>query len=94
MKNIFNLLLLLNIFYLLKNSVSTNLSGHCRIRNLALRMIVFKEKKLSKILLRLKNLSNIYYNKAIVSTAEGIIKYNDLPDDDKTIIEAIISFCY
>ena len=77
------------------NSVnSVNSVYNNRLRNFGLRIIVFKEKKLSKILKEIKYLTYIYYNKAIVCTADGINIYNDLSDDDKTLIETIISLCY
>jgi hypothetical protein len=94
MKNIFNLIILLNIFYLFQKSISNNLSGHYRIRNFVLRMIVFKEKKMTKFFTGIKNISDMYYNKVIVTTGEGINKYNELTEEQKTIIEAIISLYY
>lgn len=69
-------------------------SMNLRLRNTGLRIIVFKEKKLGKIFKGIKNLSEIYYNKMIVYTAEGINKYNELSDEDKSIIETIISLYY
>jgi hypothetical protein len=60
----------------------------------ALRCIIFKEKKISKIMKKIKNYIEIYHNKSIVTLAEGITTYNDLSEDEKTLIESIISFCY
>jgi hypothetical protein len=49
---------------------------------------------MAKIMKTIKNKLEIYYNKSIVSIAEGITTYNELSEDDKTIIETIISSCY
>ena len=43
---------------------------------------------------KIKNYIEIYHNKSIVTLAEGITTYNDLSEDEKTLIESIISFCY
>ena len=64
------------------------------LNRLALRCVIFKEKKLIKIMKILKNNLDIYHNKSIVCVAEGIISYNDLSEDEKTLIEAVISLCY
>lgn len=96
MSKIVCIFFLINLFNLLNNIVNgvNNVYNNNRLRNFGLRIIVFKEKKLSKILKEIKNLTDIYYNKAIVCTAEGINTYNELSDDDKTLIETIISLCY
>ncbi len=90
---IFFLINLLNLLNNISVNGVNNLYNN-RLRNLGLRIIVFKEKKLQKILKGVKNITDIYYNKAIVCTADGINTYNDLSDDDRTIIETIISLCY
>ena len=74
-------------------SSSTNYNN-LRLRNYGLRLIVFNKKKLNKILFELKKLSEIYYNKSLVCTAEGINSYNELSEQDKILIETIISLCY
>jgi len=38
--------------------------------------------------------SKCYYNKLVGSFAEGISKYNTLSEEDRTIIETIVSLCY
>ena len=71
-----------------------------RIRNHTLRSIVFREKKnnlkgkLQNALKDAKQFTNVCYNKMIVSTADGINAYNDLSDDEQTLLEVIISFCF
>ena len=94
--NIFFLISLINLFNnLLNNNVNCiNIVYNNRLRNFGLRIIVFKEKKLSKIIKGVRYISDIYYYKAVVTAADGINIYNKLSDDDKTIIETIISSCY
>jgi hypothetical protein len=68
------------------------------MRNLGLRFIVFKEKKMARILkgikYEIKNLSQIYYNKILVCTAEGLNVYNDLTEEERIILETVLSLCY
>jgi hypothetical protein len=87
----FKILLLLNLINLI---TIYGVYSNYKLRNIALRFIAFKEKKLGKVFKSLKNLSKIYYDKLIVCTAEGINNYNELSDEDKTIIETIISLYY
>ena len=87
----FKILLLLNLINLITiYGVSTNY----KLRNIGLRLIVFKEKKLGKVFKNLQHLSKIYYNKIVVCTAEGINNYNEFSDDEKLIIETILSLYY
>lgn len=96
--NIVILALLLNIINIV--SVQAISRTHNRFNHnygferFALRCIIFKEKKMAKIMKTIKNKLEIYSNKSIVSIAEGITSYNELSEDDKTIIETIISSCY
>ena len=65
-----------------------------KMRNYGLRLIVFKEKKLNKILFALKKVTDNYYNKVLVYTAQGINSYNELSEEDKILIETVLSLCY
>lgn len=95
MQKIVYIFFLINLLNLLNKLVNTmNNVYNNRLRNFGLRIIVFKEKKLVKILKEINKLKQIYYNKAIICTFDGINSYNELSDDDKTIIETIISLCY
>jgi hypothetical protein len=60
----------------------------------ALRYIIFKEKKLAKILKSIANKLIIYHNKSIASVGEGVSRFNELSEEDKILIETIISLCY
>lgn len=58
------------------------------------RYVIFKEKTLKKFIKNMKNTIDIYHNKSIVSIAEGVISYNELSEDEKTLVEVVISLCY
>ena len=64
------------------------------MRNFGLRLIVFKEKQIQKILMGLQKTAEIYYNSLLVCTAEGINSYNELSEDDRILIETVIALCY
>ena len=64
------------------------------LNRLALRYVIFREKKFAKIIKTIRNNLDIYHNKSIVCVAQGIISYNDLSEDEKTLVEAVISLCY
>jgi len=89
--NIFNILILLNIFNLASFQMTNNYN---KFRNLNLRFLVFGDKKIIKALRYVKKTSNQYYNKSIASIEEGVINYNYLSEDDQTIIELVLSLCY
>jgi hypothetical protein len=65
-----------------------------RFRNNSLKFILFKDKNNIKLLKKLKNYYELYYNKSIAKISEGIYEYNALSEDQKTIIETVISLCY
>lgn len=84
---IFGLLSLIQFISIYSSSTNYN---NLRLRNYGLRLIVFKEKRLNKILFEIKKLLQIYYDKSLVFTA-----YNELSEEDKLIFETIISsLCY
>jgi hypothetical protein len=60
----------------------------------SLRYVIFKEKTLQKMIKNIKQTLVIYQNKSIASIAEGITSYNELSEDEKTLIEVVISLCY
>jgi uncharacterized protein (UPF0128 family) len=86
------------IFFLFFNVIyiagSNSMSQKYNLNRLALRYVIFKKKKLAKLLKNIINKFEIYHNKSIISVAQGIITYNELPEDKKTIIETVISLCY
>jgi hypothetical protein len=69
-----------------------------RIKNLSLRYIVFKKKRMGKILKDLKinvnEYAKLYYTKIIVKTAEGYYIYNELSEEEKYLIETVFALSY
>jgi len=93
--NIVILVFLLNTIRLVVTKfIFNNHEYHHNLNRLSLRYIVFREKKIGKIIKTIRNNLNIYHNKSIACVAEGIISYNDLSEDEKTLIETVISLCY
>ena len=94
--NIVIFLFFLKIGIVLTDGV-LNLNNHnlnYNLNRLGLRYVIFKKKTLLKIVKRVVNNFDIYYNKSIVSVSEGINNYNDLSESERTLIETIISLCY
>lgn len=93
--NIVILLFLLNAIHLVFTKFAfNNYNYNHSLNRFSLRCIVFREKKLVKIMKKIKNNLDIYHNKSIACVAEGVIGFNDLSEDEKTLIEAVISLCY
>lgn len=84
-------ILLLNIFYCIYASSSSSNINLNRIRNLGFKFIIFKKKEYPKILTRLKNQSQIYYEKSISIISECFCEYDALSSEDKIIIDFIFS---
>jgi hypothetical protein len=68
-------------------------SNH-RIRNTSLRLLILAKKTTPKLLQDFTDFYTICYNKTIVTISEKLIEYNSLSQEDKTLIETIISLCY
>jgi len=90
---IFNIILLFNILNLIlvSSSYSSNWRGRHRIRNITLKFIIFKKKSVPKLLNYFNRHYEKSYNKLFISVADGIIKYENLSDEDKYIIDFILS---
>lgn len=90
-----NILILLSILSALLSINAISIFGNQNLRNSALRIIVFKEKKAPKMLNRLKQFYNACCDKSIACMGEGMNDYNNrLTEEQKLIIETIISLCY
>ena len=83
------------ILYLVNSVYSTSNNYGIRIRNTSLRIFVLKDKKTMKIFKEFKKFYELCYNKSVASIGKGISDYNsNLSEDDRIIIETIISLCY
>ena len=71
-----------------------------RLRNKFLRIYIANDKKKivneysNKIIVKTKSKFNEYYNKLLSKYYDTSLFYNSLTDEEKEIIEAIISLCY
>lgn len=95
MKNYMNIFL----FYALLFSISKLIYAENRFmnmntRNLLLRCVVVKQKKIPILINKFKNFYKLCYDKTIKTMSEGVINYNQLSEEEKTIIEAVISLAY
>lgn len=65
------------------------------LRNTGLKFIIFREKKIPRLLDKLKLFYNICHEKVIAQIGEGICDYNaNLTEEQRLIIETIISLSY
>ena len=67
---------------------------HHRLRNFGLKAVIFKEKKCGKLVKYIKDKYTICYEKSISMIGEGIIEYENLPYEEKTILDFIFSLVF
>jgi len=87
-------IILLQLLYFIKatsNSFKNNFNNNIVIRNASFKAIIFKEKKIPKIINYFKNKYQIFYNKAIIKIYEGANEYENLSDEDKQLLDFIFS---
>jgi len=91
--NLVSIIIIINIINICM-SIDINYSKY-KLKIYGLRFLVFKKKNAPKMIYALKNLYDKCYNKSIVSLAEGMNDYNsNFTEEEKFIIETIISLCY
>lgn len=73
-------------------SISKNYGS--RIKNNYLKLLLLSGERNTKILKEIKYFYRICYNKSIACIGQGISDYNSLTEDEKQIVETIISLCY
>lgn len=79
------------------SSISTNYGTiyGTSFRNNYLKLILLGDKRNIKIFKGIKNFYKICYEKSIASVGQGVCDYNNkLTEEEKTIVEAIISLYY
>jgi len=93
MKSIIIIIILLTTINMC-SSIDINYSKY-KLKMYGLRFFVFKKRGAPKLLNSLKKFYIRCYDKSIVSIAQGMNDYNNnLTEDEKMIIETIISLCY
>ena len=95
MKNYMNIFIFYAMLFYITNILATkNNYLHIGLRNLAIRFIILKKKNIPILVNKIKNMYNLCYEKSISSISEGVINYNQLSDEEKTLIETVISLAY
>jgi len=91
-----NIVILSILFISLLNNVTYISSNYgASLKNSYLKLLLLSDKRNIKIFKNFKNFYKICYNKSISCIGQGVSDYNNkLTDDEKTIVEAIISLYY
>lgn len=103
--NLINNVCSINNVYSINNVCSINNNNACSIkkhiinnnielRNTIFRMVIFKDKTLPKIMTKIQYFYQLCCYKSVASVGEGMIDYYNLKEDDRTLIESVISLCY
>jgi len=75
------------------SSISTNCGS--RFKNGYLKLILLSDKRNIKIFKGIKHFYKICYEKSVASIGQRIFDYNNkLTEEEKQIVELIISLCY
>lgn len=86
-------LLLLSVINII--NINAAMNNHVIIiKNKFLKLILFHDRKNMQLFKEINYFYKICYNKSIASVAYVINEYNNLPEEEKQIIETIISLCY
>ena len=91
-----NIVILTILLISFLNNVTSVSSSCCkRFKNNYLKLILLSDKRNIKIFKDFNNFYKICYYKSMATVAQGMSDYNKkLTEDEKTIIETIISLCY
>lgn len=85
------LVALLNIINLSYASMNGSNNSSIKLRNVSLKFIIFKEKKIPKMVKYLKNKYDYYYDKTIINICENVNKYENLSEEDKILLDFMFS---
>ena len=83
-------LFLLFYLYIFVYANTSKMNNH-RLRKILFKIVILKEKKIPKIIDCLKQKNQEINNKLIVVVGQGIIEYENLPYEEKTILDFIIT---
>jgi len=97
-----NILIVVGIFNLVTSSSLNNNYNNFNnfnnfnnnLKNTYLRLFIFGDKNNYLIFKNFSKIKRLYCNKAMASLSDGISNYNTLSEEDKIIIETILSLCY
>jgi len=92
--NSITIFIISSILMSLVASIDINYNRY-KLKNYGLRILVLKKKRAPKIINAIKKFYDKCYEKSIVSIAEGMNDYNNnFTEEEKIIIETILSLCY
>ena len=92
--NSITIIIISSILMSVVTSIDINYNKY-KLKNYGLRFLVFNKKRGPKILNALKNFYDKCYEKSVVSIGEGMNDYNNnFTEEEKIIIETILSLCY
>jgi hypothetical protein len=87
-----NIIYLFLLFYLnIFAYANTSKMNNHKLRKILFKIIILKEKKIPKIIDCLKQKNQEINNKLIVVIGQGIIEYENLPYEEKTILDVLIT---
>lgn len=86
--NIIYLSILFNLFTFASSSCNINYRYGQKLK---IKFIIFKEKKYPKLINDVKTSCKLYYEKSIGIMSDYMNEYDKISDEDKAIIEFIIS---
>ena len=90
---VIQLMMLLHILYIV-SAMNAHFNFNIQVRNAGFKMIILKEKSIPKFIKNFKSFYELYYNKSVAFIGERLGDYNNLSEEDRTLIETIISLCY
>ena len=85
----FNIILLLSIIQVIMCAKIWD-SNH-KIRNISFKAIIFKEKKIPKLVNYIRDYYIIYRDKSLITIGDYINEYNNLSYEEKQLIDFILS---
>jgi len=88
------ILTVLLLSFLCNTKASSINNNGIMIKNKILKFILFNDTKNIKIYKEINKFYKICYNKSITGIIQKVTEYNNLSEEEKELIEAIISLCY
>ena len=91
--NIIYLILLNTLFQTILAS-SSNMNYNNKLKKIGFKVIIFREKKYPKMLNYIKQQYKIYYDKSMIAISNGINEYENLPYEEKAVVDFIMSIIF
>jgi ribonucleotide reductase beta subunit family protein with ferritin-like domain len=65
-----------------------------KLKKIGFKVIIFREKKYPKMLNYIKQQYKIYYDKSMIAISNGINEYENLPYEEKAVVDFIMSIIF